>query len=108
MSREYTASTKQLEHISDQEATYSGLDYTIDWEEVKLGKAAGMPGGWKTDPVSSTKSSCALYNMSPCTVTTFVITKFARSYKYWTVFSVYNVLPIRFTTCICAPYILYE
>ncbi len=52
---EYSASTKHLEHIAELEAAYSGSDYNINWEEVKLGKAAGMPGGWKINQVSTVK-----------------------------------------------------
>ena len=36
----------QLEHISSQQRKYNAKTYNIDWEEVKTGKAAGMPGGW--------------------------------------------------------------
>lgn len=36
----------QLEHISSQQRKYSAKTYNIDWEDVKAGKAAGMPGGW--------------------------------------------------------------
>ncbi len=49
--KEYTASTKQLVHIAEQESAYNDPDFNIDWDEVKLGKAAGMPGAWKTDEV---------------------------------------------------------
>lgn len=36
----------QLEHISSQQSKYDTKTYNIDWEEVKTGKAAGMPGRW--------------------------------------------------------------
>ena len=36
----------QVEHISSQQRKYDAKAYNIDWEEVKTGKAAGMPGGW--------------------------------------------------------------
>ena len=36
----------QLEHISSQQSKYDTQKYNIDWDEVKRGKAAGMPGGW--------------------------------------------------------------
>lgn len=36
----------QLKHISSQQRKYDSQTYNIDWEEVKTGKAAGMPGGW--------------------------------------------------------------
>jgi hypothetical protein len=36
----------QLEHISSQQRKYDAPTYNIDWDEVKTGKAAGMPGGW--------------------------------------------------------------
>lgn len=36
----------QLEHISSQQRKYDSRTYNIDWDEVKTGKAAGMPGGW--------------------------------------------------------------
>ena len=43
----------QLEHISSQQSKYDTQKYNIDWDEVKRGKAAGMPGGW----VSSNRES---------------------------------------------------
>lgn len=36
----------QLEHLSSQQTRYDADTYNIDWEEVKAGRAAGMPGGW--------------------------------------------------------------
>ena len=36
----------QLEHLSSQQKRYDAKTYNIDWEEVKAGQAAGMPGGW--------------------------------------------------------------
>ena len=32
--------------VMEQQMTYGGPEYSIDWEEVKRGKAAGMPGKW--------------------------------------------------------------
>ena len=45
----YVVSKKRLEHIAEQESTYEGPDYDINWEEVRQGKAAGMPGSWKIE-----------------------------------------------------------
>ena len=32
--------------VMEQQMTYGGPEYAIDWEEVKRGQAAGMPGRW--------------------------------------------------------------
>ena len=32
--------------VMEQQMTYTDPEYSIDWEEVKKGKAAGMPGKW--------------------------------------------------------------
>ena len=36
----------QLEHLNSQQRRYDAKTYNIDWEEVKAGQAAGMPGEW--------------------------------------------------------------
>lgn len=36
----------QLEHLSSQQSKYNTETYNINWEQVKSGQAAGMPGGW--------------------------------------------------------------
>ena len=41
----------QLEHISSQQRKYDSRTYNIDWDEVKTGKAAGMPGGWVSQKI---------------------------------------------------------
>ncbi len=33
-------------HLAGLEEWYGGPEYSIDWEEVKEGQAAGMPGKW--------------------------------------------------------------
>lgn len=42
----YSSESPLQEHIADQQQMYAGPDYNINWEEVKEGKAAGMPGAW--------------------------------------------------------------
>ena len=32
--------------VMEQQMAYREPKYSIDWEEVKKGKAAGMPGKW--------------------------------------------------------------
>ena len=34
------------QHWQEQEATYGGSEYDINWKEVKAGRSAGMPGKW--------------------------------------------------------------
>ena len=34
------------QHWQEQEATYGGSEYDINWEEVKAGRSSGMPGKW--------------------------------------------------------------
>lgn len=36
-----------MEHyLEEQQQAYGGSEYGIDWEEVKGGTSAGMPGRW--------------------------------------------------------------
>lgn len=40
------AEPSRREFLEEQQEQYGGSEYGIDWEEVKEGKSAGMPGKW--------------------------------------------------------------
>ena len=39
-------------YLEEQQQDYGASEYNINWEEVKMGKSAGMPGKWVSPPHS--------------------------------------------------------